>query len=49
MNQNLGYSNWISFFELDKISWGDLYIEAMYFTSVTMYTVGYGDIHPISI
>ncbi|CAD8074510.1 unnamed protein product [Paramecium sonneborni] len=48
-NLILGNSNWISYFNLDNISWTDLYIESMYYTSVTMYTVGYGDLHPINI
>ncbi|CAD8145415.1 unnamed protein product [Paramecium octaurelia] len=45
----LGNSNWITFFNLEHVVWTDLYIESMYYTSVTMYTVGYGDIHPINI
>ncbi|CAD8145482.1 unnamed protein product [Paramecium pentaurelia] len=48
-NQISGITNWISAFNLDNVPWSELYIESMYFTSVTMYTVGYGDIHPINI
>lgn len=37
-------SNWLSAINADREPWGHQYILAYYFASVTMTTVGYGDI-----
>lgn len=49
----IGYSelkneNWITHFEFENLSPLDLYINTMYFSIITMVSVGYGDISPIN-
>lgn len=39
---------WISKREIEGNKWYFLYIEAFYFSMVTMVTVGYGDVLPIT-
>ncbi|KAL4426565.1 hypothetical protein ABPG74_012325 [Tetrahymena malaccensis] len=41
--------NWISVQKLDNSGWVELYINSIYFTIITMITIGYGDIAPINI
>ncbi|EAR82538.2 zinc knuckle protein (macronuclear) [Tetrahymena thermophila SB210] len=41
--------NWISVQKLDNSDWVVLYINSIYFTIITMITIGYGDIAPINI
>ncbi|CAD8150611.1 unnamed protein product [Paramecium pentaurelia] len=41
-----GIKNWIEISQLTESSWDDIYIESLYFISISMFTVGYGDVHP---
>ncbi|KAL4497691.1 hypothetical protein ABPG73_020788 [Tetrahymena malaccensis] len=43
-----GYQTWAKYPVWNKCSWYQLYIDAYYFTTVTMITVGYGDIIPVT-
>lgn len=46
---NLGSENtWINKRDISEDKWYNKYIEAFYFTMVTMATVGYGDVLPIT-
>lgn len=45
---NKGQRTWLKNKEIYKTSWHQIYIDAYYFTTVTMITVGYGDIIPAS-
>ncbi|KAL4490784.1 hypothetical protein ABPG72_021838 [Tetrahymena utriculariae] len=42
-------NNWITKQSLQGNSWGNIYINSLYFSIVTMITVGYGDITPINL
>lgn len=41
--------NWISFNSINDISEAQLYLISLYFNVVTIFTVGYGDICPVSL
>ncbi|KAL4510183.1 hypothetical protein ABPG72_010376 [Tetrahymena utriculariae] len=43
-----GYQTWAKYPVWNKCPWYQLYIDAYYFTTVTMITVGYGDIIPVT-
>ncbi|KRX07015.1 Cyclic nucleotide-binding protein [Pseudocohnilembus persalinus] len=43
-----GKYTWIDFFNMEQLEIWDKYVTSLYFTFVTMITVGYGDIYPIS-
>lgn len=43
-----GRYNWVRDFGMDEMSLWDRYICSIYFTFISMITVGYGDISPIS-
>ncbi|EAR97004.2 cation channel family protein (macronuclear) [Tetrahymena thermophila SB210] len=43
-----GYQTWAKYPVWNQSSWYQLYIDAYYFTTVTMITVGYGDIIPVT-
>ncbi|KAM3135781.1 hypothetical protein pb186bvf_012178 [Paramecium bursaria] len=45
---DLNQPNWITSNQFD-LDWNVLYINSLYFMSVTMFTVGYGDIHPYNM
>ncbi|EAR94866.2 zinc knuckle protein (macronuclear) [Tetrahymena thermophila SB210] len=42
-------NNWIAKQSLQGQSWGNIYINSLYFSIVTMITVGYGDITPVNL
>lgn len=41
--------NWLQVQHIDQETWQIKYIHSLYFAFITMVTVGYGDITPISI
>lgn len=44
--------NWYTSYELhdrDESNWSASYVDGIYFSVTTMITIGYGDIHPVTI
>ncbi|CAD8147432.1 unnamed protein product [Paramecium pentaurelia] len=46
ISQNTYGDNWVKNKEIDESEWATQYIEALYFSTVTMLTIGYGDSVP---
>ncbi|CAK61699.1 unnamed protein product (macronuclear) [Paramecium tetraurelia] len=43
-----GGNSWVSISQVQDLDWNLQYLEAFYFSTVTMFTVGYGDVAPVS-
>lgn len=44
-----GSHSWIKQFNIENSDWFTRYVYCIYFSFVTMSTIGYGDIYPVSV
>lgn len=40
---------WLKKYNFDSLQWQEQYLQCLYFAFITMITVGYGDITPVSL
>lgn len=48
IESDMEVKTWAKFTDLSNVKWYTLYIDAFYFSTVTMITVGYGDLIPVN-